>query len=165
MWYLLSDDKQADVIDAFNTTSRYLDDILNIINVYFDNTVSQIYPSELQLNKANTSDTEAAFLDLHLSISSDIVLPKFMINVTTLILKLSISHFLMAMFLVLHPMESISLNSFVLLEHLAMLLTSTDRSKAVLLLWIFYVFVLSCVCYVFVRVCLYVLCGHLLGKD
>ena len=40
----------------------------------------------------------------------------------------------------------------------------TDRSKAVLLLWIFYVFVLSCVCYVFVRVCLYVLCGHLLGK-
>ena len=39
-----------------------------------------------------------------------------------------------------------------------------DRSKAVLLLWIFYVFVLSCVCYVFVRVCLYVLCGHLLGK-
>ena len=40
----------------------------------------------------------------------------------------------------------------------------TDRSKAVLLLWIFYVFVLSCVCYVFVCVCLYVLCGHLLGK-
>ena len=40
----------------------------------------------------------------------------------------------------------------------------TDRSKAVLLLWIFYVFVLSCVCYVFVRVCLYVLCGPLLGK-
>ena len=40
----------------------------------------------------------------------------------------------------------------------------TDSSKAVLLLWIFYVFVLSCVCYVFVHVCLYVLCGHLLGK-
>ena len=54
----LSDDNQADVIDAFNTTSRYLDDILNINNVYFDNMVSQIYPSELQLNKA---DTEAAF--------------------------------------------------------------------------------------------------------
>ena len=27
----LSDDKQADVIDAFNSTSRYLDDSLNII--------------------------------------------------------------------------------------------------------------------------------------
>ena len=72
----LSDDKLADVIDAFNTTSRYLDDILNINNVYFDNMVSQIYPSELQLNKANASDTEAAFLDLHLSISNDIVSTK-----------------------------------------------------------------------------------------
>ena len=69
----LSDDKQADVIDAFNTTSRYLDDILNINNVYFDNMVSQIYPSELHLIKANASDTEAACLDLHLSISNDIV--------------------------------------------------------------------------------------------
>ena len=39
----------------------------------------------------------------------------------------------------------------------------TDRSKAVLLLWIVYVF-LSCVCYAFVRVCLFVHCGHLLGK-
>ena len=39
----LSDDKQADVIDALNTTSRYLDDILNINNIYFDNMVSQIY--------------------------------------------------------------------------------------------------------------------------
>ena len=46
---------------SFNITSRYLDDILNINNVYFDNMVSQIYPAELQLNKANTSDTEAAF--------------------------------------------------------------------------------------------------------
>ena len=72
----LSDDKQADVIDAFNTTSRYLDDILNINNVYFDNMVCQIYPSELQLNKANTSDTDASFLDLHLSISNDIVSTK-----------------------------------------------------------------------------------------
>ena len=68
----LSDDKQADVIDAFNTTSRYLDDILNINNVYFDNMVSQIYSSELQLNEANTSVTKATFLDLHLSISNDI---------------------------------------------------------------------------------------------
>ena len=72
----LTDDKLADIIDAFKTTSRYLDDILNINNVYFDNMVSQMYPSELQLNKANTADTEAAFLDLHLSISNDIVSTK-----------------------------------------------------------------------------------------
>ena len=71
-----SDDTQAGVIDAINTTSRYLDDILNINTVYFDNMVSQIYPSELQLNKANASDTEAAFLDLHLSISNDNVSTK-----------------------------------------------------------------------------------------
>ena len=38
--------------------------------------ISQIYPSELQLNQANTSDTEAPFLDLHLSISNDIVSTK-----------------------------------------------------------------------------------------
>ena len=43
----LSDDKEADVIDAFNTTFRYLDDILNINTVFFDNLVSQIYPSGL----------------------------------------------------------------------------------------------------------------------
>ena len=60
----LSDNKQADVIDAFNTISRHLDDFLNIHKVNFDNMVSQIYLSELQLNKANTSDTKAAFLDV-----------------------------------------------------------------------------------------------------
>ena len=69
----LSDNKQANVIDAFNTLSRYLDDISDINNVYFDNMVSQIYPSELLLNKANISDTEAAFLDMHLSISNDLI--------------------------------------------------------------------------------------------
>ena len=47
----LSDDKQVDIIDAFNNISRYLGDILNINNIYFDNMVSQIYPAELQLNK------------------------------------------------------------------------------------------------------------------
>ena len=35
----LSDDKQADVIDAFNTTSRYLNDILSINNIYLNNMV------------------------------------------------------------------------------------------------------------------------------
>ena len=50
--------------------------VLNINNVYFDTMASQIYHSELQLNKANTYDTEVAFLDLHLSISNDIVSTK-----------------------------------------------------------------------------------------
>ena len=65
----LSGYNQADVIKAFNLTSRYLDNLLNIDNPYFEEMVNQIYPPELQLNTANTSDTEAPFLDLHLSIS------------------------------------------------------------------------------------------------
>ena len=57
----LSYDNQADIFEAFNSTSRYLDDLLNIDNPYFEGMVNQIYPPELQLNKANTSDTEAHF--------------------------------------------------------------------------------------------------------
>ena len=38
--------------------------------------VGQIYPTELQLNKANSSDTEAPFLDLDLPITNDIVSSK-----------------------------------------------------------------------------------------
>ena len=57
---------QTDIIEAFNSTSRYLDDLLNIVNPYFEQMVGQIYPTELQLNKANYSDTEAPFLDLNL---------------------------------------------------------------------------------------------------
>ena len=42
--------------------------------------VSQIYPSELQLNKAYTSETEVAILDMHLPISNDIVSTKIYDN-------------------------------------------------------------------------------------
>ena len=66
----------SDVIEAFNSTSRYLDDLLNIDNNFFDSMVNRIYPSELQLNKANVSDAEASFLDLHLSISDGFVKTK-----------------------------------------------------------------------------------------
>ena len=60
----LSDNNQADVVEPFKSTSRYLeDDLLNIDNPYFTQIVSQIYPTELQLNKANPSDTEVPFLD------------------------------------------------------------------------------------------------------
>ena len=44
----LSEDNQSDVIEAFNSTSRYLDDLLNIDNGFFDSMVNRIYPSELQ---------------------------------------------------------------------------------------------------------------------
>ena len=55
------------------STSRHLDDLLNIDNNFFDSMVNRIYPSELQLNKAKVSDTEALFLDLHSSISDGFV--------------------------------------------------------------------------------------------
>ena len=58
----LSDNNQADIIEAFNSTSKQM--------------VGQIYPTELQLNKANSSDTEATFLDLNLSITNGIVSSK-----------------------------------------------------------------------------------------
>ena len=49
--------------------------------------VGQIYPTELQLNKANSSYTDAPSLDLNLSITNSIVSSKFMINGMILILK------------------------------------------------------------------------------
>ena len=51
----------------------YRELILNIDNPYFAGMISRIYPPELQLDKANTSDTEAPFLNLHLSISNGFV--------------------------------------------------------------------------------------------
>ena len=68
---------------------RYLGITLNVENVYFGKMVSQIYHSELKLIKAYTLDTKVAFLDLHLSM----FLPKFIKKMSTLILKLSNTHF------------------------------------------------------------------------
>ena len=68
----LSDKNQTDIIEAFKSTFRYLDDLLNIDNPYFEQMTGQIYPTERQLNKANSSDTEAPILDLDLSITNDI---------------------------------------------------------------------------------------------
>ena len=40
----LNHDNQTDVIEAFNSTSRHPDDLLNIDNPYFEGMVNQIYP-------------------------------------------------------------------------------------------------------------------------
>ena len=72
----LTKEKRYDMIDAFNSASRYLDNLPNIDNIHFEQMVHRIYPAELQLNKANASDTEAAFLDLNLSIHNDTVSTK-----------------------------------------------------------------------------------------
>ena len=72
----LSYNKEAEIMQAFDSTSRYLEDLLNIDNPYFESMVGRIYLPELQLNKANASDTEAPYLDLHLSISNGFVSSK-----------------------------------------------------------------------------------------
>ena len=85
----LSRENQADIIEAFNSTSRYFDDLLNIDNIYFYQMVDRIYLTELQLNRANSSDTEAPFLDLNLCISNGTVSTKIYDKGTILILILS----------------------------------------------------------------------------
>ena len=72
----LSDNNLTDIIEAFNSTSRYLDDLINIDNPYFEQMVGQIYRTELKLIKANSYDTEVLFLDLNLSITNGIVSSK-----------------------------------------------------------------------------------------
>ena len=66
---------------AFNSMTRYLDDLLNI------DRNGQPNPSELKLNKANILDTEAPFSDLHLHYTFLWILfpQELIINVVTLI--------------------------------------------------------------------------------
>ena len=78
----LSDDNHTDVIEAFESTSRYLDDLLNIDNPYFN----QIYPPKLQLKKANASDTEAPFWIYIFLFLTPLFHLKFMVSAAILVL-------------------------------------------------------------------------------
>ena len=64
---MLPNYNQSEVMEAFSSTFRCLDDLSNIDNNLFDSMVNHIYPSELQLNQANVSDTKVSFLYLHKS--------------------------------------------------------------------------------------------------
>ena len=48
--------ERCDLIDVFNDTSQYLYGIFTIDNPEFEKHTPDIYPTELQLNKANSSD-------------------------------------------------------------------------------------------------------------
>ena len=63
--------KKLDLVDKFNDSSRYLDDILTIDNPEFEQNISDIYPAELQLNKVNARDKETPFLDLNTKVVDD----------------------------------------------------------------------------------------------
>ena len=76
--------------------------------------VGQIYPTELQLNKANSSDTEAPFLDLNLSITNGIVSSEIYDKRDDF--NFEIVNFLIEIFLAPLPMVYIFLSLLVLLE-------------------------------------------------
>ena len=124
----LSDNYQTDIIEAFNSTSRYLDDLLNIDNPYFEQMVGQIYPTELQLNKANSSDTKAPFLDLNLSITNGIVSSKIYDKWDDFNFEIVNFPFLAGDVPRPLPMVYIFLSLFVLLVCVLMLMASTTET-------------------------------------
>ena len=60
--------KRYDLIDMFDDTSRYLDDIFTIDNPEFGKHIPDIYPTKLRLNKVNTSDKQTSVLDLNIKV-------------------------------------------------------------------------------------------------
>ena len=100
----LSDNNQADDVEAFNSTSIYLDDLLNIDNPYYHKWLVRYTPTELQLNKANSSDTKAPILDIDLSITNGIVSTKHYDKRDDFNFEIVNLHFLMEVFLAHLPM-------------------------------------------------------------
>ena len=82
----LSDVKQAEIIEAFKSTSRYLDDLLNINNPYFEGIANRIYPPELQLNEAFALIPKPHFWICIYLFQTNLFHLKFMISAMTLIL-------------------------------------------------------------------------------
>ena len=62
------DPSKQDLVDQFNNTFRYLDDVLALNNTDFQKFAKEIYPKELTLNKSNVSNDHTPFLDLDLKI-------------------------------------------------------------------------------------------------
>ena len=114
----LSPENQADIIEAFSSTSKYIDDLLNIDNIYFEQMVNRIYPVELQLNKANSSDTEAPFFYLNLSISNGTVSTKIYDKQNDFDFDIVNFPLLDVDVLNVHHLAFTYLSLFVLLEHL-----------------------------------------------
>ena len=83
----LSDNTQANSVETLNSTLWYLDDLLDIDNPYFKQMVRHIYHTELQLNKANSFDTEAHFGTRTCPKRMTLCYLKLMINEIMFILK------------------------------------------------------------------------------
>ena len=124
----LSDNNQTDIIEAFNSTSRYLDYLLNIDNPYFEQMVGQIYITELQLNKVKFFWYWSTVLDLNLSITNGTVFSKIYDKRDDFNFEIVNFPFLDGDFLALLPMVYIFHSLFVLLECVLMLMTSTTET-------------------------------------
>ena len=72
----LSNNKEAEIIQAFNSSSKYLDNHSNIDNPYIEGMMGRIYAHKIQFNNSKATDTEALFLELPFSILSGLVLWK-----------------------------------------------------------------------------------------
>ena len=107
----LSRNNEADIIEAFNSTYKYLHDLLNTDNIYFELMVVPIYPPD-----SNSSDTEAPSLDLKLSISNGTVFTKISDKRDAYVFQ--IVNFPMVMSLDVSHMECTYLSLFVSLKHL-----------------------------------------------
>ena len=105
----------------YNHLAHFL--LIGIDNIHFEHTVHRIYPAELQLNKANESDTEAACLDLNLSIHNDIVSTKIYDKRDDFHVDIVNFPFLDGD-VPQRPSYGVYLNLFALPEHLRMLLIS-----------------------------------------
>ena len=116
---------QADVVEAFCSASRYIDFLLNINDFYFKQMVSQIYPTELELNKANSFSTESPFLILALSITNGIGSSKIYDKMDDFTVSglVMISHFLMKMFLA-HISMVYTFYTFVLVSSISFCLSA-----------------------------------------
>ena len=82
----LSDVKPSEIIEAFKSTSSYLNDLSNIDNPYFEGIVNRISPPEMQLNKSNTLIPKPHFWICIYRFQTDLFHLKFMISAMTLIL-------------------------------------------------------------------------------
>ena len=83
-----------DIIDMFNYTSRYLDDLLTIDDPEFEKHILDIYLTDFQFNQANTSNKETSFLDLriqvigsdiHTSITTNAITSNFLLSISPLV--------------------------------------------------------------------------------
>ena len=88
----LSDDNQADIIESFNSTYRYLDNLFDIENPYFEGMINQIYPLSFNRIKLILQILRPPFWIFIYLFLMVLFPPKFMINTTNLLFLMTPSY-------------------------------------------------------------------------